>query len=421
MRICLVSQEYPPETARGGIGTQTWNKARSLARGGHSVHVLSCAANGRSCLKTEAQTGVTVHRMESPGEEPGKQFPIYSAPAYWLGYAWSVLRQINNLMVTTTFDVIDFADYGAEGFAYQLDRVPWNWAPVVVQLHAPLAMLAKHMGWPEEHSDFYRVGAFMEGVSIKLADGLMACSANIADFAARFYGVPRESIEVVHCGVDVEAFRPGDKEEDVSSRPTVLFVGNMAPNKGIETVFEAVLRLRLKYPDIRLQILGKGDDELQEELQTQALGAGAAANVEFHGFIDHTRLPDFYRRAEVFCSPAQYEGGVANVYIEAMACACPVVASTAGGAPEAIADGQTGILVPPLDVEAVTAALDLILGDASLRRRMGEAGRRRVENYFAMDKYILRVLAAYRKAIDCSRSKLHELKVAKSADGDHRH
>ncbi len=104
-----------------------------------------------------------------------------------------------------------------------------------------------------------------------------------------------------------------------------------------------------------------------------------------------------------------------------MACACPVVASTAGGAPEAIADGQTGILVPPLDVEAVTAALDLILGDASLRRRMGEAGRRRVENYFAMDKYILRVLAAYRKAIDCSRSKLHELKVAKSADGDHRH
>ncbi len=420
MNICLVSQEYPPETARGGIGTQTWNKARSLARLGHFVHVLSCGAGEGPDLRTETENGITVHRMRPPGQECGEEFPVYNAPTYSLGYAWSVLRHLNKLMRITAFDVIDFAEYGAEGFAYQLDRVPWNWVPVVVQLHGPLAMLAKHIGWPEEDSDLYRVGVFMEGRSIQLADGLMACSANVADFTAGFYGLPRESIDVVHCGVDAEAFRPSDEDTPASAQPTVLFVGNIAANKGVETVFEAVLRLRSKYPGIRLQLLGKSDDGLEEELRTKACAAGGGPNVEFHGFVDRLRLADFYRHADVLCLPSQHES-LGIVYLEAMACGRPVVATTAGGAPEAVIDGETGILVPPLDAGAVMTALDLIFADASLRRRMGEAGRRRVENYFAMDKYILRVLAAYRKAIDRSRSKLHELKVAKSADGDHKH
>src|SRR2546427_2932214 len=108
----------------------------------------------------------------------------------------------------------------------------------------------------------------------------------------------------------------------------------------------------------------------------------------------------------LFRSPAQYEGGVANVYIEAMACGCPVVASTAGAAPEAVVDGETGILVPPRDVEATVKALDTILGEGNLRRRMGEAGRRMVEDYFAMDKYILRILTAYQRSIERSLPRL---------------
>ncbi|MBI3934185.1 MAG: glycosyltransferase family 4 protein [Acidobacteria bacterium] len=407
MHICLVSQEYPPETARGGIGTQTWNKARALARLGHTVHVLSCAARPGPDVRAEVDAGITVHRMQPPGFE----FPVYEPHTYWLGYTWSVLRQLRRLMETTPFDMIDFAEYGAEGFAYQLDRTPWNWVPVVVQLHGPLSMFAERIGWPDKDSAFHRVGTFMEGVSIKHADGLMACSANIADFTSRFYGVPRESIDVVHCGVDAEAFRPGAEDERDEGRPTMLFVGNIAANKGVDTIFEAVLRLRSKYPGIRLQILGKGDDGHVEELQSRAGSAGAGASIEFPGFVGRDQLPVFYRRAHVFASPAQHEVGVANVYIEAMASGCPVVASTTGGASEAVISGQMGFLVPPGDVEATSVALDRILSDVSLRRRMGEAGRKRVEDYFAMDKYIRRVLATYQKTMDRSQKKLEWLKA----------
>jgi glycosyltransferase involved in cell wall biosynthesis len=313
-------------------------------------------------------------------------------------------------MQMTEFDVIDFAEYGAEGCAYQLDRTPWNWVPVVVQLYGPLAMFVEHMGWPEKDSEFYRIGTCMEGVSIRQADGLMACSANIADFTARYYGVPRESIDVVYCDVDTEMFHPLENEQ-TNEKPTVLFVGNITFNKGVKTVFDAVLSLRSKYPDIRLQILGKTDDSLADELQAEVRRNGAVANVEFAGFIDRARIPEFYRRAHVFVSPAQHEPGVANVYLEAMACGCPVVASATGGAPEAVVDGETGFLVPFNDVEATAAALDRILSDALLRRRMGEAGRKRAEEIFAIDKCVQRVLATYEKAIDRSQQRLYRLKA----------
>jgi len=275
-----------------------------------------------------------------------------------------------------------------------------------VQLHGPLTMFAERVGWPERDTAFYRIGRLMEETSIRLADGLMASSANIADFVSASYGVARDAIDVVHCGVDTEAFAPGLELEPTDVRPTVLFAGTLTEEKGLTTVFEAVLSLRTRYPDIRLQILGSGEGPLASILRSRACGAGAEAAVEFHGMVaDRARLPDYYRRAHVFASPARHEPGVANVYVEAMACGCPVVASRTGGGPEAVADGETGLLVPPDDVEATADALDRILGDGALRRRLGRAARRRVEEYFAVDKYIGRVLAAYEKTIARSRGR----------------
>jgi hypothetical protein len=145
MRICLVSQEFPPDTARGGIGSQNWNKAHALAERGHQVHVLSAAARGGPELSSHVVDGVTVHRMRPPDAET----PVYEQATYWLGYSWAVLRHLHALAAEAPFDVLDFAEYGAEGFAYQLDRGPWSWMPVVVQLHGPLAMFVDRIGWPE--------------------------------------------------------------------------------------------------------------------------------------------------------------------------------------------------------------------------------------------------------------------------------
>lgn len=407
MNICLVSQEYPPETAIGGIGTQNWNKARSLVRLGHTVHVLSCSGHKSPAYRTEVHDGVIVHRMPAPEHDTA----IYSTPAYWHGYSWSVFRHLRALTRSVALDVIDFAEYAAEGFVYQLDRTISNWTPVVVQLHGPLALFAERIGWPEKDTDFFRVGTFMEGLSIKRADALMSCSANIADFTSAFYGVSRGEIDVVHCGVDADAFHPPAESELTSRRPKVLFVGNLTQNKGLYTVFEAVLRLRDRYPEIELEIAGKADGEDVESFKARIRRERTESNVKLLGFADRTQVAELYRGARVFCSPAQHEPGVANVYIEAMASGCPVVACTTGAAPEAVVDGQTGFLVPPMNVEATAAAIDRILGNPSLRRKLSIAARRRVDEYFAMDHYIKRVLANYERAIWSSHQKLERLRV----------
>jgi len=407
MQVCLVSQEYPPDTARGGIGTQTWNKAQQLSRLGHAVDVLSCMAGARNQadgLQTERSGGIHLHRMRPPGENPANPVPLHDPAAYMVGYTWQVLQQLERLGRERTFDIVNFPEYGAEGFAYQLNRTPHNWIPVIVQLHGPLAMFTERIGWPERDTPFAQVGDFMEGQSIRLADALMASSANIADFTAGHYGVERDAIHVVHCGIDCEVFSPPEPGRR-SERPTVLFVGNVESSKGVKTILEAVLQLRDRHPGIRLQVLGKGGD-LAEELRTRVLKEGAEDCLELLGYVgSRDRLPDYYRAAHVMASPADHEVGVANVYVEAMACACPVVAADTGGAPEAVRHEETGLLVPPRDVDATRAALDRILSDSALAGSMGAAGRRRAEAYFRVDHYIGRVLGAYQDAIERSAEK----------------
>lgn len=423
MKICLVSQEYPPETPWGGIATQTFNKARALVGLGHEVHVLSRSAEEGAELRTEVDQGVIVHRMKPPGYA----FPIYSRTTYRLGYAWHVLAKLNELMERTAFDVLDFPEFGAEGFAYQLDRTMANWVPVVVQLHGPLAMFIEYMGWPERDTRMAEVGAFMEQFSVQRADALMACSASVARLAERYFGIAADTIDVVHCGVDTKVFCPwveapfvggtagngpdlpsrarsGSASGIYHHRPTVLFVGAIVENKGAKVLVEAVLRLRRKYPNIRLQMIGNGGPDLMDQLATMISRDGARDNIEFLGFVPLEKLPDYYRSADVFCSPsAEYEG-FGQVFLEAMACGCPVVASTAGGGAEAVTHEETGLLVSPGDVAGTAEAVDQLLSDADLRHRLSEQGRRRVDDYFVLDRFIRRVEAVYKKAIQRSQS-----------------
>jgi glycosyltransferase involved in cell wall biosynthesis len=270
-------------------------------------------------------------------------------------------------------------------------------------------MFVEHMGWPERNSRLEQVGTFMEGFCIKRADGPMACSADVADRLSHYYGVPRAAIDVIHCGVDADKFRPGPGKNGSNGRPTVLFIGSsIVENKGAHTVVDAVFAQRSKYPDIRLQLLGKGNTDLLTRIQERVRRERAEDTIEYTGFVDLNRIPEFYRSADVFCAPAEYEG-FGQVYIEAMACGCPAAVSTAGGGSEAVTDGETGLLVPPNDVGATARALDRILGDTGLRRRMSQAARQRVEVYFAMEKFILRVVAVYEKAIERSIKSPHRL------------
>jgi glycosyltransferase involved in cell wall biosynthesis len=399
VRVCLVSQEYPPGHV-GGIGTQSRVKALGLAARGHDVTVLTSGDGSEPALLLRDDGGVAVYELCSPGDH----FAVYRTETFWLGYSWAVLGALRELERASPFEVIDFPDYAAEGFAYQLDRPDEDPAAVVVHLHGSLSMFAEQIGWPEPQDPLYRVGTFMEDRSIESADMLIAASRSIAELAASRYAIPLERIEVVEGAVDTEHFCPSPRGSRSDGGLTLLFVGDVEASKGVQAVLDAFLALAEGHPGLSLVIAGAAAQGTIAAMSAQARAAGAAERVSFRGFVEHDELPQLYRSADLFAAPSDYEGGLGMVYLEAMACGLPVIALAAGGAAEAVEHGVTGILLERGGVEETRAAIEQLVTDAPMRASMGEAGRRRVCERFALERYATRVASAYEHALERRRS-----------------
>ncbi|NOZ28443.1 MAG: glycosyltransferase family 4 protein [Chloroflexi bacterium] len=210
----------------------------------------------------------------------------------------------------------------------------------------------------------------------------------------RRLGLPRPV--VVYPGTDPTRFRPPPSPPE--SPFVLLTVGRLVPRKGIDMVLRVLPALLAEFPGLRYRVAGDGPD--RPRLERIARDLGVAHAVEFLGRVPDERLPDLYRSAHVFVMPAREEREAASmegfgiVYLEASASGLPVVAGRSGGAVEAVREGETGLLVPPDDPEALTRTLRDLLGDAALRRRMGQAGRRWVEEEMNWDRAAKGILRA---------------------------
>jgi glycosyltransferase involved in cell wall biosynthesis len=199
---------------------------------------------------------------------------------------------------------------------------------------------------------------------------LVVCASNALAEAAR--GLGAREVRVIPSGVDVPPFVREEAEP-----PEVLFAGRLSPEKGIVELVEAANGMNL---------VVAGDGPLRDRVP------GA------RGFVPHHALGPLYERAAVVACPSHREGfGV--VCAEAMAYGRPVVASAVGGLLDLVVDGETGMLVPPRDVPALRAALERLLGDRALRRRLGEAARERIRRHFSWRAVTDATLAAYEEAL----------------------
>lgn len=392
MKICILSQEYPPETGGGGIGTQSWLKAHGLSKRGHEVHVVSASWDRQA--RTYKDGLATIHRVPEP--DLGGLGQMQST--YWLALSMALAQQVQTLSRDVRFDIMQFPEYAGEGFVYQTDAFAHRTAKFVVQLHGPLAMFAEHMGWPDVGGTLHQIGCFMERAVIHHSDRVMASSHNTARFCARHYGYPLEQIRVIHSGIDTDRFSPRTSDSD-DPHPRVLFVGNLVGSKGFAITVNAVVALRKRFPGIRLHAIGKGDADYLRRIMKQVDDAGASANVRIIGYVPYADLPKHYAWCDLMCGPSTHEPGPGNVYLEAMSCARPVIACNTAGAPEVVLDGETGLLVGPQDQPAVEAAIERLAGDEPLRNRLGAAGRAWVEREFSFDRYTDKVERIYKELL----------------------
>ncbi|NLG84360.1 MAG: glycogen synthase [Firmicutes bacterium] len=273
--------------------------------------------------------------------------------------------------------------------------------PLVVTLHS----LEPLRPWKEEQlgPGGYRLSTWMEKIGILSADLVIAVSGAMREDLLQVYPVPAEKVRVVHNGIDPERFRATDEKDALRRRgieePYLLFVGRISRQKGIDVLLAAAPLLP---PEVTVVICAGAADteELAAAMRTRA---GKLPNVRWlEETVPHGELVQLYSHAAVFVCPSRYEPfGLIN--LEAMACGRPVVASNIGGIPEVVADGITGLLVPPEDPGALAAAVRRILADPGKAAGMGAAGRRRVEEEFTWEKVARKTLEVYAEAVEIHR------------------
>jgi len=241
----------------------------------------------------------------------------------------------------------------------------------------------------KHNDDRFRLGPFrhVERLITRKAAKVIAITEALRRFCVDRVGLPAAKVEVVHYGLD--ALPPGWGDAGDVPLPddarVLLCVGRLAEQKGVDVAVRALARVREQVPSAVLVVLGEGPERPRLE-------ALAGEGVFLPGRVGDPAA--WYRRAELLVHPARWEGfGLA--LLEAMLAGKPVVATRVSSAPEIVADGETGLLVPPDDPDALAQAALSLLADPARAAAMGEAGLARARAEFSVGRMADRTAAIY--------------------------
>ena len=236
----------------------------------------------------------------------------------------------------------------------------------------------------------------MAASALAAAGHVTSCSSDLRSRLLAVAGAPEGSptaakVSLVANGTDLPPAAAVGPEAAMAARRAlglpedgriVAAVGRMVDKKGFRYLLEAAPAILRDRPDVRLVLGGQGD--LLEEHRAQASSSGVGDRILFPGGLSHPRVLELLAAAEVFAMPSVRDAagnidGLPVVVLEAMAAGTPVVATDLAGMPLAVVDGETGLLVPEKDPQALARAIGRLLDDPARARTLGEAGRARVE------------------------------------------
>ncbi|MGQ9681563.1 MAG: glycosyltransferase [Anaerolineae bacterium] len=393
MRIAMLSFHTSPLAALGGKDTGGMNVyvrelSRQLGRRGLAVDIFTRRQDFTTPVVEHPWEGVRVLHLAAGPQAPMDRRQLFvHLPEFVQG-----LRDVA-ACEGTVYDVIH-SHYWLSGWAALQLRDQWA-APVVHMFHTLGVLKSASPAGPQAPEA--RERSRVEADIICEADRIVAATPADREQMVQFYGADPQRIRVVPPGVDLELFRPVPRAEarrfvgltDPEER-LLLFVGRLDPVKGLNVLFEALCHLLRRLAGqqrISLVVIGGDTPESGEVLREEAVCLdevreryGLNEMVAFLGSRSQDTLPYYYSAADLCVMPSLYES-FGMVALEAMACGTPVVASRVGGLPHVVRDGETGLLVPENDPEALAYGLHLLLTDESLRRRLGARGLEVAQEY----------------------------------------
>lgn len=335
----------------GGLETFTWEMARACARLGAQVEIIG--GEGGAARHSEVGFTAFAHTPRASFPKLGTRFGKLMERLSFAKAAWRYLLQ---------------QDYDAIVINKPYDFPAMWW----LRKKKFGGVIAYNSGGTE----FFKSDRFFSTA----IDIWFPCSDYNARQIAAHY---RCSPDVVYNGVDPQAFSPDTPTSGIRQRfsiaadtPLIVSSGRLIGWKGVHVVIDALQAL----PAAHYLIVGHGPE--REALTSQAARLSISDRVHFAGELPHDQLASVLVECDIYVQPSVGEEAFGISVIEAMSCQLPVLASRQGGLVEVVADGETGLLLPPGDTLAWRSALAQLIDQPAARQRLGEAGRRRVLERF---------------------------------------
>ncbi|MGK5552830.1 glycosyltransferase [Actinomadura kijaniata] len=397
MRVAMISEHASPLAARGGLGGADGggqnvfvaDLAAELGRQGHHVTVHTRRDDPGLPGRVRFASGVTVEHVPAG---PAAEVPKDELAQWMPDFA----RHLERRWAQEPPDVVH-AHFWMSGMAalWATGRLPGPSVPVVQTYHALGTVKRRHQGdrdtSPPDRIDWERrIGRSVDAI-------IATCSDETRELADM--GVPTDHVAVVPCGVDLGRFRPDGPAEPRAARHRLVALSRLVERKGVDTAIRALAHL----PDTELVVAGgppadalDADPEVRR-LRDVAAGAGVAGRVTFTGRRGRDEVPSLLRSADLVVTLPWYEP-FGMVPLEAMACGVPVVATAVGGHLDTVADGRTGLLVPPRDPAEAARAVGGLLADGDRRARMGAAALLRARRDYSWERVARATADVYGRA-----------------------
>jgi glycosyltransferase involved in cell wall biosynthesis len=382
MNICFLSQEYPPETKGGGIGTYTHNMASALVKLGHNVHVVTST---RSRGGTFEEGGVWIHRIKKPHLKP-KELEL-------LLYSWSASRKL--AQIDCDFDLVQASEFEGEAFWYSSRRD----CPLLTRLATPFFLIEKLNGkvfkGPRPLLDW------IEKKQTLQSDGIIAPSKSLADAAAEKWEIDPSEIEVIPNGVDISRIirlgEAGSAPESLKDQRYLLYFGRLEERKGVRVLADALPEILERYPSLKMVFVGHDQKHsgvsMREHISCQA--GPYREQIIFFDYIPQEQLFSIVRSALLVVFPSVWEA-FGFVCVEALALGRPVVASSGSGFGDIIEDGISGYLVEPGSSEMLANRILSCLYDEKSLKQVSQQASQRAQ-LFEASRIAQRLVAIYEK------------------------
>lgn len=381
MHIAFLTPEYPHSKVHtaAGIGTSIKNLAHSLVNKGYAVTVF---VYGTDNYAVEKHDGITIHLIKN------KKYKI----AKWFFYRKHIQRYVNTIVNKEKISIIEAPDWtGITAF------MKFN-VPLILKLHGSDAYFCHLEGRKQKVKNYW-----FEKMALQQADGYIAPTDFAAKVTSELFKIDSKKIKTIPNGIELNKFN--NQHPKQFEKGVILYIGTIIRKKGVFELPEIFSSVLNENPDSQLILIGNDANDIATKSKSTWLllkekfeNLGLINNVNYLGKIPYQEVQSYIKKAQVCVFPtfAETQG---MVTIEAMAMNKPVVNSDIGWSKELIIDGESGYLVHPKNHQLYAQKINSLLADEALCLQIGANARKRVEEFFDIDKLAVKTIECYKTNI----------------------